>query len=121
MKGKLSDTKPVLSAVPQGSVLGPLPFLVFINDLDSEIISKLSKFADDTKLCNLATSEVDRDRLRLDLSKIFEWSKEWQMLFNVDKCSVLHLGKNNPNFNYYMGSNEIKSVDKEKDLGIIID
>jgi ribonuclease P/MRP protein subunit RPP40 len=116
-----SDWKDVLSGVPQGSVLGPLLFLIYINDLDVDVLSKLSKFADDTKLGKGVSSERDVEILREDLNKIFQWSVDWQMSFNTDKCSVIHMGKNNKEAQYKMGGNEIKKSKKERDLGVIMD
>jgi len=90
-----SDWSDVLSGVPPGSVLGPLLFLIYINDIDEYIVSKLGKFADDTKLCRGISNSNDADILRSDLNKIYQWSLDWQMLFNVEKCTVLHMGYNN--------------------------
>jgi len=116
-----SDWSNVISGVPQGSVLGPLLFLIYINDLDDYIVSKLGKFADDTKLCSGISNSKEADILRSDLNKIHQWSLDWQMLFNVDKCIVLHMGNNNINYEYMLGENVIKSSTKELDLGVVID
>ena len=78
--------------MPQGSVLGPVLFLVYINDIDIGLITKLSKFADDSKLCKNVCLDSDRDALQQDLNRLYEWSQQWQMQFNVDKCSIIHLG-----------------------------
>ena len=86
---------PVTSGVPQGSVLGPLLFLIYINDLGTNIVSKMSKFADDTKLCHIARNPDDITELQDDINKLVEWANKWQMNFNVDKCSVMHIGHNN--------------------------
>ena len=56
-----------------------------------------------------------------DLSKLEDWSVKWQMLFNVDKCSIMHLGKSNANHLYKIGNNMLKYSDKERDLGVIVD
>jgi ribonucleases P/MRP protein subunit RPP40 len=111
----------VISGVPQGSVLGPLLFLIYINDLDDGIDSKLVKFADDTKVGREVATVQDVEIMRDDLEKIFQWSLDWQMLFNADKCTVLHMGRNNKEVVYKMGANEIKKVTQEKDLGVIVD
>lgn len=118
---KYSEWKNVVSGVPQGSVLGPLLFLIYINDLDKGILSKLEKFADDTKIARSVSNDREVDILREDLSKIFQWSIDWQMLFNLDKCTVMHLGRNNPQNEYTMGNNILKKSKQERDLGVIMD
>jgi ribonuclease P/MRP protein subunit RPP40 len=119
--GELSDWEKVSSGVPQGSVLGPVLFLIYINDLDEGVISKIGKFADDSKLGKSISSSADIRLLEDDLSKLEEWSVQWQMLFNVDKCSIMHLGKSNANHLYKIGNNMLKYSDKERDLGVIVD
>src|SRR6266568_4819827 len=118
---EFSDWCDVLSGVPQGSVLGPLLFLIYINDIDEYIVSKLGKFADDTKLCRGISNNNDADILRSDLNQIYQWSLDWQMLFNVDKCTVIHMGYNNNEYVYNLGNNVIRSSTTERDLGVIID
>jgi hypothetical protein len=116
-----SDWEYVISGVPQGSVLGPLLFLIYINDLDVGIDSKLLKFADDTKLNRGVATEQEVEIMRKDLQTIFQWSVDWQMLFNADKCSVLHMGKSNKEAEYRMGVNTLKKITQERDLGVLID
>ena len=84
---------PVISGVPQGSVLGPLLFLIYINNLNSNINNSILKFVDDAKIVNKIIDESDRDRLQ-HLLKLVTWSEEWQMMFNASKCKVMHFGKN---------------------------
>ena len=120
INGTLSKVETVLSGVPQGSVLGPLLFTIYINDIDETVVSKLVKFADDSKLCKGVNEEEDVNQLRSDMNKLFKWSVDWQMLFNVDKCAVIHVGKNNKHNKYQIGDEEIKSSGKERDLGVII-
>ena len=84
--GEFSKRKSVLSGVPQGSVLGPILFLIYINDLDDDITSKVLKFADDTKMFRKIKNDADRQHLQDDLNKLIEWSEKWQMVFNVGKC-----------------------------------
>jgi hypothetical protein len=119
--GELSDWEKVSSGVPQGSVLGPVLFLIYINDLDEGVISEIGKFADDSKLGKSISSSADIRLLEDDLSKLEDWSVKWQMLFNVDKCSIMHLGKTNANHLYKIGNNMLKYSDKERDLGVIVD
>jgi len=83
----LEKGKSVLSVVPQGSVLGPILFLIYINDLDDDITSKVLKFADDTKVFRKIKCDADRQHLQDDLNKLIEWSEKWQMLFNFGKCN----------------------------------
>ena len=120
LNGSCSEWRDVTSGVPQGSVLGPCLFVMFINDIDSAIdtlIFLIKKFADDTKGCGVADTEIDCSMLQKQLNGLYEWSQEWQMLFNMDKCKVIHLGKHNTKFNYTMGGEVLKKDDYEKDLG----
>ena len=121
INGISSDYVDVSSGVPQGSVLGPILFLIYVNDLDDTVLSNLTKFADDTKLSAPAKTSTQCEALQSDLNKIIEWSNKWGMQFNVDKCSSLHIGNNNINYSYKMGDNNITKSNQQKDLGVIID
>jgi len=79
-----------------------LLFVIYINDIDEVVNSKLLKFADDTKIFNKVNSVEKVENLRTDLRSLVSWSKEWQMVFNLDKCKVMHLGFNNPDVDYFM-------------------
>ena len=94
-----SEKKDVLSGIPQGSILGPILFTIFINDLPEIVQSTCKVFADDTKVYN--TSQ-NKDIIQNDLGKLHEWSDIWQLYFNTSKCKVLHIGRNNPNHDYSM-------------------
>ena len=123
VQGEASEWIKVSSGVPQGSVLGPLLFLIYINDLDINIVSSLSKFADDTKLMHEISSIEDANQLQLDLHTLYDWAEEWQMMFNLDKCKVMHLGNKTvleTHQVYNMGGSLLKVVDEEKDLGVIV-
>ena len=97
IKGRWSSWMSVWSGVPQGSVLGPLLFLIFINDLDEDINSNILKFADDTKIFKEIRSSIDCNQLQADLDKLVLWTRKWQMEFNVDKCKVMHVGNSDNN------------------------
>ena len=114
-----SNRAPVISGVAQGSVLGPLIFLIYINDLDINIVSKMSKFANDTKLCHRARNPDDIMKLQEDINKLVEWANMWQISFNVDKCSVMHIGHNNMQNNYNMSNQQLQTADQQRDQGII--
>ena len=108
-----------MSGVPQGSVLGPILFVIYINDIDDSVTSKLLKFADDTKIYYKVNSAEGIDSLITDLYNLVSWSKEWLMIFNVEKCKVLHMGHNNPNVDYLMDGVQLQKVSDE-DLGVIV-
>ena len=95
MDGVFSSWRKVWSGVPQGSVLGPILFLVYINDLDDQLSSNMLKFADDTKLFRVVDNHLDGQRLQKDIDLLGEWAVQWQMKFNVEKCKVVHYGKGN--------------------------
>ena len=104
--------------VPQRSVLGPLLFIIFINDLDSEVSSDISKFADDTKIGRKITNLDDVRGLQEDLDKLYEWSEKWQMQFNVDKCSIMSIGKNIGPVDYKINDITLERTCSVKDLGV---
>ena len=118
--GEVSNWKSVLSGVPQGSVLGPILFLIYINDLDDSITSDVLKFADETKLFRKVNTDGDKQHLQNDLDRLVKWSEKWQMLFNFGKCKCLHTGHGNLNVNYKMGDTVLGTTVKEKDLGVTI-
>ena len=92
LNGFFSDWSAVESGVLQGSVLGPLASVVFINDLDdcANLKAVINKFADDAKLGHLVNSETDQDQLQYCLNKLLEWAETWCMEFNVNKCKVIN-------------------------------
>ena len=122
VKGEMSDWRGVTSGVPQGSVLAPIMFLIYINDMPKEIKSYMSLFADDAKLLRKIEKTKDCESLQEDLNKILEWSIKWEMEFNVNKCHVMEMGisEKRPTWKYKMGEEELKKVHEEKDLGVII-
>ena len=118
MNGSNSQWRPVLSGVPQGSVLGPLLFIIYVNHMDNDISSNISKFADDTKIYRDIKSDSDSSLLQNDLGKLVLWASEWQMIFNAKKCKVLHFGKNNKKRDYELNGTVLDGVSVQKDLGI---
>jgi ribonuclease P/MRP protein subunit RPP40 len=121
IQGAKSRPGKVRSGVPQGSILGPVLFVIYINDLDDDIIIDiLRKFADDTKQANKIRNQADADSFQISLNKLLDWSKTWGMLFNIDKCKILHCGRNNPKNEYYMDNIKLGTVESERDIGIRI-
>ena len=93
---------------------------MFIDDIDEGICSTVLKFADDTKLVAKVGSEEDRDRLRQDLIELFRWSEDWQMLFNLDKCTVMHFGCANEGMEVRLGDKVLGVQKSERDLGVFM-
>jgi hypothetical protein len=127
--GECSEWESVSSGVPQGSVLGPLLFVVFINDLPDTIELPSKLYADDSKvMCELRKNKVVEDaaRLQADIDRIVEWCDRWLMKLNVGKCKVMHIGFKNPRSMYYMKDivsgqvHALEKTDLERDLGVYI-
>jgi len=104
-----------LSGVPQGSVLGPLLFLLFINDLPTHINSECRLFADDALVYSTKKSLAI---LQQDLVKLAEWSNLWQLKFNPSKCSVLSIGELNSKQPFYLDNVQLTNVNSHPYLGI---
>ena len=124
LRGKYSSWREVTSGVPQGSVLAPIMFLVYINDINDNISTEsyLNMFADDAKIQKTIKNEDSCRELQKDLRKLYDWSHKWQMEFNAEKCHVMKFGKSakRPHWDYLLGSNTLQESNKEKDLGVII-
>uniref|UniRef100_A0A8C5WCE6 Reverse transcriptase domain-containing protein n=1 Tax=Leptobrachium leishanense TaxID=445787 RepID=A0A8C5WCE6_9ANUR len=110
----------VTSGVPQGSVLGPILFNIFISDIAEGINGKVCLFADDTKICNRVDVPGGISQMTNDLGKLKKWSELWQLSFNVDKCKIMHLGRKNPRAEYRIFDTVLTSTSEERDLGVII-
>ena len=122
LNGHSSTWDEVLSGVPQGSVLGPLLFLIFINDLDEWAVPAhhISKFADDTKVGHRVDSVQDKVAFQTAIDNLANWATVWGMQYNVDKCHVLHIGRNNNKYDYKMYNKHIPKANQEKDVGVFI-
>ena len=107
------------SGVPQGSILGPLLFLLFINDLPISIDSSIKLFADDTKLYRKIESLEDCESLQRDLNRLGAWSKQWSLRFNEKKCVVLKI-REKLDYCYTLNGVKLDSVESQRDLGIMI-
>ena len=130
IRGSASEACSVTSGVPQGSVLGPVLFLIFINDLPLEVLSPLSLFADDSKIFTRIVTSKRKTKwtgfdgasaLQRDLTRVQAWAKKWKMEFNVGKCKVMHIGRRNPKNVYGMGGSVLETTSAERDLGVMID
>ena len=91
--GEFSDTAPVTSGVPQGSVLGPILFLLFINDMPDCVQSRCRLFADDSIIYRSINSDEDAAILQKDLDALHKWESDWGMQFNPSKCQILHVSR----------------------------
>ena len=117
-----STSVPVQSGVPQVSVLGPLLFLLFINDLPEVIStgSTVRPFADDCVLYRRIRSTEDTNALQDDLNSLQNWERDWLMEFHPEKCQVLHISnKRNPlKYNYNIHGHILEEAETSKSLGI---
>ncbi|PJE77527.1 hypothetical protein CI610_03548 [invertebrate metagenome] len=125
VKGKSSKTYPVISGIPQGSVLGPILFVIYINDLPEITASQSPLFADDTKLYRQINSNDDVQILQNDLDKLQIWSNTWLLKFHPKKCKVLSI-KSSEKRQYYMSGPgeekfQLENITCEKDIGVMID
>ena len=120
--GESSEEVKVTSGVPQGSVLGPLLFLLYINDLPENIQSQVRLFADDTAVYLTVTNMQDSQVLQSDLESLQHWERTWDKEFNPGKCQVIHItrSKSPVKSRYFMHNQELESVDAAKYLGVTI-
>lgn len=118
----LSNNVIVTSGVPQGSVLGPLLFLIFINDIPNEISSTIRLFADDCVLYRRISSIADQIILQNDLSNIQQWCSRWLMQLNINKCKVMQVSRkrNNLSFQYSVNAKFLTQADSYRYLGVVI-
>ena len=118
-----SDWESVTSGVPQGTVLAPVLFVIYINDLPDQVKSMFKLYADDSKLGAKIENLNDCIQLQEDLDSVINWANEWQMTFNINKCHSVHFSNKKTlkfNFNYSMNNQVLEKSLIEKDLGILI-
>ena len=119
--GHSSKPLHVPSGVPQGSVLGPLLFLLYINDLGKNLESSCRLFADDTVIYREISKADDSLVLQRDLNRITDWCRTWKLELNINKCSVVNFWHNNPNkIEYVIDSTQLKHAKEQKYLGVIL-
>ena len=126
VNGSESQWAPVLSGIPQGSILGPILFSLFVNDLPGEVKGLISLFADDSKMYIPLSSDDSAIQLQEDLWMLENWANKMQMQFHPLKCKVMHFGSNNKKADYYMHTvngamHKLEEAEVEKDLGVHID
>ena len=119
----VSGYLPVTSGVPQGSILGPILFILFLNDLPSVVsAAKILKFADDTKCYKTVSDGIDAALLQEDIDNIGDWSKANDLGFNPNKLALIHFHRRHSimDTSYCMHGSEIASRDSHRDLGILV-
>ena len=123
VEGHSSSSVRVESGVPQGTVLGPLLFLLHINDLPENVTSSVRLFADDCLLYRTIKSIEDHLALQKDLENLVEWGARWGMKFNTDKCHIIRISRSKSPYDrfYTMAGNILKQVSSAKYLGITLE
>ena len=116
----LSDSVPCFSGVPQGSVLGPILFNIYVNDLPQRISADCLLYADDLKLWLRVNDDTDVDNLQTALDCLDHWSKEWLLPINIAKCCVLPIGGIQPVGVYHIGGFLLRESSLERDLGMLV-
>ena len=121
LENHVSNKLLVKSGVPQRTVLGPLMFLLYINDIDENISSTVWLFADDCIMYRIIDSLEDSLCLQRDLSTILNWTKKWQMQLNIDKCVVLRCTRSTSpiNYDYNLNDETLQVTEQHQYLGLI--
>ena len=123
INSRRSPFLPVLSGVPQGSILGPFLFLIYIDDLPSVVSSSLVLlFADDTKGFKTIHDQSDAQSLQFDLNALGSWSNKWSVAFNESKCAIVHFHTKSESidYQYYLNDQAISKATMYRDLGVFV-
>ena len=118
-----SSFETVDSGVAQGTLLGPLMFILFLNDVENIIDHEncsIILYADDSKTYGASGTINECEKMQQNLSRLAQWCENWQLSINMDKCEVLHVGKNNLNYQYEMNGLNITSKHYCRDLGVLV-
>jgi len=120
--GKVSAWREVLSGVPQGSVLGPVLFIIFIDDLVKEVRGNqnIKLFADDTKVAQVIRNAQDAQDFQESINRLHAWTVRWGMAYNTAKCHIMHIGNRNEKNKYYMNDSLLATSEQERDIGVLI-
>ena len=122
VNGTSSSTEPVLSGVPQGTVLGPILFLVHINDISKDVSSDIRLFADDCVCYREVKDQKDCEALQKDIDTLGEWADKWGMRFQPIKCNMMTLSRKRTRteFKYKLKGEDLVFLDSTKYLGVTI-
>ena len=123
VNGEYSEWLDVVSSVVQGSVLGPILFVIYINDIDmclEDMEGFMPKFADDTKVAKIVKDKKTADEMQAIIHNLEQWCNTWGMTFNTKKCSIMHFGHRNSQNIYQMNGEVLNSVSTQRDLGVLI-
>ena len=126
VNGNYSDWSKVTSGIPQGSVLGPLLFVLYINDLPDCILSQVFLFTDGTKMFHHIQNSDDQKIFQDNITRLQAWTDKWLLKFHPEKCELLAIGKRTPSFKYTMYTDDLTTislsrVQTEKDVGLTFD
>ena len=117
----VSSSLPVKSGVPQGSILGPLLFLIYINNMVEAVsVSRIQLYADDSQCMQDIHNRSDCDLLQEDLNSLLQWSSTWNMGFNVAKCAFMRVGNLIPDSTYHLSSSDLSLTTEHKDVGVLV-
>ena len=100
--------------------MGPVLFMIYINDLVNDLECPILLFADDAKIFKEIRSQEDIEAMQRDLKKLETWSVKWLLNFNADKCVTMHIGHRNPHVDYALNRTQLRESSLEKDLGVYV-